>query len=29
VKTGLPGVAYVKIDPAAAWPPHLQVRLPE
>jgi HlyD family secretion protein len=29
VKTGLPGMAYVKIDPRAEWPPHLQVRLPE
>lgn len=29
VKTGLPGVAYVRIDPSAAWPAHLQVRLPE
>ncbi len=28
VKTGLPGVAYVKLDAAAAWPDHLQVRLP-
>lgn len=28
VKTGLPGVAYVRIDPAAAWPERLQVRLP-
>lgn len=24
VKTGLPGVAYAKIDPAAQWPSHLQ-----
>lgn len=24
VKTGLPGVAWVRIDPAAAWPAHLQ-----
>lgn len=24
VKTGLPGVAYVRLDPAAAWPQHLQ-----
>ena len=24
VKTGLPGVAYVKIDPDAEWPAHLQ-----
>lgn len=29
VKTGLPGVAYVGIDPNAEWPPELQVRLPE
>ena len=24
VKTGLPGMAYVKIDPAAQWPARLQ-----
>jgi len=24
VKTGLPGVAYVRVDPAAAWPARLQ-----
>jgi HlyD family secretion protein len=29
VKTGLPGVAYVQLDPQAPWPAHLQVRLPE
>lgn len=29
VKTGLPGVAYVQLDPNAAWPDHLQVKLPE
>ena len=29
VKTGLPGVAYVKVDPAAAWPPSLEVKLPQ
>lgn len=29
VKTGLPGVAYVRLDPNAAWPDHLQVRLPK
>jgi HlyD family secretion protein len=29
VKTGLPGVAYVQLDPKAEWPAHLQVRLPE
>ncbi len=28
VKTGLPGMAYVRIDPNAAWPENLQVRLP-
>ena len=29
VKTGLPGVAHVKLDPDAPWPPQLHVRLPE
>lgn len=29
VKTGLPGVAYVLSDPAAAWPDRLQVNLPQ
>ncbi len=29
VKTGLPGVAYVQLDPQAEWPAHLQVKLPE
>jgi HlyD family secretion protein len=24
VRSGLPGVAYVKQDPALAWPPQLQ-----
>ena len=28
VKTGLPGMAYVRLDPAAAWPAQLQPRLP-
>jgi HlyD family secretion protein len=28
VKTGLPGVAYVRIDPAAPWPDRLQVKMP-
>jgi HlyD family secretion protein len=28
VKTGLPGVAYVLLDPNAEWPPNLVVRLP-
>ena len=29
VKTGLPGVAYVRSDPAVAWPAHLEVKLPQ
>jgi HlyD family secretion protein len=29
VKTGLPGVAYVRLDPSAEWPATLEVRLPE
>jgi HlyD family secretion protein len=29
VKTGLPGVAYVKIDPQAQWPASLEVKLPQ
>jgi HlyD family secretion protein len=28
VKTGLPGMAYVQLDPQAEWPAHLQVELP-
>ena len=28
VKTGLPGVAWVKLSPTAEWPEHLQVKLP-
>lgn len=28
VKVGLPGVAYIKIDPNAEWPPDLQAREP-
>jgi HlyD family secretion protein len=28
VKTGLPGVAYVKLDPNAQWPANLAVKLP-
>jgi HlyD family secretion protein len=27
VKTGVPGVAYVRLDARAAWPEHLRVRL--
>ena len=29
VKTGLPGVAYVRLDPNAAWPDWLAVRVPQ
>ena len=29
VKTGLPGVAWLKIDPDAKWPENLTVRLPQ
>jgi HlyD family secretion protein len=29
VKTGLPGVAYVRLDPNKEWPARLQVKLPE
>lgn len=29
VKTGLPGMAYVRLDPAVDWPAELQVRLPQ
>ncbi|PKU23029.1 HlyD family secretion protein [Telmatospirillum siberiense] len=28
VKTGLPGVAYVRLDPAQAWPDRLALRVP-
>jgi HlyD family secretion protein len=28
VKTGLPGVAYVRVDGNTPWPARLQVRLP-
>ena len=28
VRTGLPGVAYVRLDTVAPWPDHLQVKLP-
>jgi HlyD family secretion protein len=29
VKTGLPGVIYVRLDPKAEWPQRLQVKIPE
>jgi HlyD family secretion protein len=28
VKTGLPGMAYIKLDPRAEWPPELAVNVP-
>ena len=28
VKTGVPGVAYIRLDPAAEWPDYLAVNLP-
>jgi HlyD family secretion protein len=29
VKTGVPGVAYVRLDQTAAWPGYLHARLPD
>lgn len=29
VKTGLPGMAYVRLDPEAKWPDRLEVKLPQ
>ena len=29
VKTGVPGMAYLKLDPAAKWPAGLEVKLPQ
>ncbi|GLI36379.1 glycoside hydrolase family 43 [Desulforhabdus amnigena] len=29
VKTGLPGMAYVRLDPQTPWPAHLQVKVPQ
>ncbi len=29
VKTGLPGMAWLKLDPQAAWPPELAVKVPQ
>ncbi len=29
VKTGLPGMAYVRLDPAIPWPAHLQQKVPQ
>jgi HlyD family secretion protein len=28
VRSGLPGVAYVRTDPAVGWPPNLQASAP-
>jgi HlyD family secretion protein len=28
VKTGLPGAAYVRLDPDVKWPDYLAVKLP-
>ena len=29
VKTGLPGVAWLKLDAKAAWPANLEIKVPE
>ena len=29
VKTGLPGMAWIKLDPQARWPANLEIKLPE
>ncbi|MNZ46505.1 Multidrug export protein EmrA [compost metagenome] len=29
VKTGVPGMAYLRLDPQAEWPANLQIRVPE
>jgi HlyD family secretion protein len=29
IKTGLPGMAWLKLDPEAAWPPELMVKVPQ
>lgn len=29
VKTGLPGIAWLKLDPQAQWPANLQIKVPE
>ena len=29
VKTGLPGMAWIKLDPNKSWPEHLSIKLPE
>ncbi|MNN51064.1 putative efflux pump membrane fusion protein [compost metagenome] len=29
VKTGVPGMAYLRLDPQAEWPANLQIKVPE
>ena len=29
IKTGLPGVAWIKLDPAAKWPANLEIKVPQ
>ena len=29
IKTGLPGVAWIKLDPQAKWPANLEIKVPE
>ena len=29
VKTGVPGMAYLRLDPAAEWPAHLAIKVPQ
>jgi HlyD family secretion protein len=29
VKTGLPGVGWVRLDPEVPWPPNLTIKVPE
>jgi HlyD family secretion protein len=29
VKTGVPGMAYLRLDPQAAWPAHLAIKVPQ
>ena len=29
VKTGLPGVAWIKLDPQAPWPAELAIKVPQ
>ena len=29
VKTGVPGMAYLRLDPEAEWPAHLAIKVPQ